>query len=318
MGAMRMIFRSPSTAATTRLFFAQLPVGLLALAVPLLAAACASDGGSTGCSFGAIESCACGDGSVSHRVCTDKSAWSPCACAEPDAGPQPDVREDGAPHTDIVDIQVDVQVDVSAELGSEDELLSELDGSEALDGSSLPDTDIAEELACTPSCGGRECGDDGCGGSCGVCACGHDCVAHACVFTACDGRACGKDSAGCGVFCGGCYAFAGSNCKETGATSACACQSDCQGRSCGDDGCGGSCGSCAVGLCNADGNCSPNCVPDCGGKACGAAPCEAFCGVCPFGSTCSWDNTCVECLGNADCDVDEICEEEICKLMTTF
>ncbi len=54
-------------------------------------------------------------------------------------------------------------------------------------------------IACTPSCAGRRCGDDGCGGSCGFCAAGETCAAHDCtqatlqacpVLVACLNEAC--------------------------------------------------------------------------------------------------------------------------------
>jgi len=69
---------------------------------------------------------------------------------------------------------------------------------------------------CAPSCGGKECGDDGCGGACGDCQGPQDgCMAGACV-----------------------------------------CQPACEEDSCADDGCGGSCGPCGEdGTCQ-DGKCS--------------------------------------------------------------
>ena len=58
--------------------------------------------------------------------------------------------------------------------------------------------------ACTPSCAGKSCGNDGCGGSCGACPSdgGTDAgVADACV-PSCAGKTCGDD--GCGGSCGTC------------------------------------------------------------------------------------------------------------------
>jgi hypothetical protein len=53
----------------------------------------------------------------------------------------------------------------------------------------------------------------------------------------------------------------------------------CLGRTCGDDGCGGSCGTCANGTtCSADGSCVGACVPSCTGKACGES--DGCGGVC--------------------------------------
>jgi len=61
------------------------------------------------------------------------------------------------------------------------------------------------------------------------------------------------------------------------------CTPECTGKTCGDDGCGGSCGTCydqrgAVdpGLCRQD-TC---CTPQCAGKTCGDNGCGGVCGVC--------------------------------------
>ena len=62
------------------------------------------------------------------------------------------------------------------------------------------------------------------------------------------------------------------------------CLPECDGRQCGDDGCGGSCGTCfdfggavADGLCREDGTC---CAQDCEGKLCGDDGCGGTCGKC--------------------------------------
>ena len=62
----------------------------------------------------------------------------------------------------------------------------------------------------------------------------------------------------------------------------------CKTAECGDDGCGGSCGTCPTSLpvCEA-GICVAACEPDCAGKACGEDGCGSLCGVCPAeGATC--------------------------------
>ena len=67
------------------------------------------------------------------------------------------------------------------------------------------------------------------------------------------------------------------------------CTPDCNGKACGDDGCGGSCGSCAgAELCNGLGTCyDPNqCTPDCAGKECGDDGCGGGCGSCTAPATC--------------------------------
>ncbi len=66
----------------------------------------------------------------------------------------------------------------------------------------------------------------------------------------------------------------------------CDCEPDCQGKECGNDGCGGSCGQCVGGeFCDSDGSCS-EC--SCGEKECGQNQCGASCGSCPPGTFCLW------------------------------
>jgi len=72
------------------------------------------------------------------------------------------------------------------------------------------------------------------------------------------------------------------------------CTPACDGRTCGGDGCGGSCGACPSGeSCSAGGTCEPGaCVPQCSGKTCGADGCGGSCGTCAAGSTCNAKGTC--------------------------
>jgi len=183
--------------------------------------------------------------------------------------------------------------------------------------------------ACTPACGGRACGDDGCGGSCGSCGAGETCTAGACVAACtpdCAGRACGDD--GCGGSCGVCASGrmcdaagacvcatgrtdCGGSCVRTntnrnhcggcgiacGATEACTsgvcvCTPDCSGRACGDDGCGGSCGTCAGGrVCGAGGACAcSGGLTDCGGSCVDVRVDIANCGAC--GTSCAAGERC--------------------------
>lgn len=67
------------------------------------------------------------------------------------------------------------------------------------------------------------------------------------------------------------------------------CVPDCDGRDCGDDGCGGSCGACEDGSCLENGTC---CTPDCGDRKCGDNGCGGSCGSCLFGSVCQ-DGACI-------------------------
>ena len=114
------------------------------------------------------------------------------------------------------------------------------------------------------------------------------------------------------------------------------CVSDCLGKECGDDGCGGSCGTCEKGACSA-GQCASGsgCLvtdePGCGGCSCEACVCEMDGWCCEF----NWDEFCVgECqdfcggcdsvlnCGDGQCQIGEDCnscaadcaclEEELC------
>ncbi len=210
---------------------------------------------------------------------------------------------------------------------------------------------------CTGNCTGKECGDDGCGNSCGACSAGEvcngsnqcvddqndvgdtgggDCTAPAydstvayvkdykvshnnkeytCVYvTGCpagyappfagiwdSGTTCatctascdGKQcgSNGCGGSCGSCSS--GETCDGSGLCVT-SCIPQCDGKSCGDDGCGGSCGACPSGqTCNSSGQCVSSCTPNCTGKECGSNGCGGTCGSCGAGETCDTTGTCV-------------------------
>ncbi len=140
-------------------------------------------------------------------------------------------------------------------------------------------------VACTPSCDGAVCGDDGCGGSCGSCPSGFGCTGGECIpgcTPSCADRECGDD--GCGGSCGSC-SF-GEACSFGSCVSSCT--PSCSGRECGDDGCGGSCGSCFGGeTCNSFGECVSSCTPFCSGLECGDDGCGGSCGSCFGGETCS-------------------------------
>ncbi|MGB0590547.1 MAG: hypothetical protein ACPGU1_12795 [Myxococcota bacterium] len=73
------------------------------------------------------------------------------------------------------------------------------------------------------------------------------------------------------------------------------CTADCEGKTCGDDGCGGSCGECAEGEgCGDDGTCAAaECAPNCDGVTCGDDGCGGSCGECAEGEACGDDGACV-------------------------
>ena len=145
------------------------------------------------------------------------------------------------------------------------------------------------EGSCTPSCAGKDCGSDGCGGTCGGCPSGQSCdAAGHCVTVA----------AGCGnlTYEGKCDAndvvvswceggqVKTQDCSQYGAGFQCAwdaanayywclqgCTPACTGKTCGPDGCGGSCGSCPAGqACGAGGQCGS-------GGACGGVTAAGIC-----------------------------------------
>ncbi len=111
-----------------------------------------------------------------------------------------------------------------------------------------------------PNCVGRRCGPDGCGGQCGFCPTGWSCGPTG---------ACESEDGGCGGIpaTGECVSGTAWSCadgvpeREHCAYGACAldpaagaarcaevpCLPSCFGRTCGDDGCGGSCGTCPDG-----------------------------------------------------------------------
>ncbi len=139
-------------------------------------------------------------------------------------------------------------------------------------------------------CIGLDCNDndpctiDSCGSPGG---CSHDPV-NCAPGTQCVNGSCiclsdcvGKTcgSDGCGGSCGTCGA--GESCNGGN----CSCDLDCVGKTCGDDGCGGSCGTCGPGESCNGGNCS--CDLDCVGKTCGDDGCGGSCGTCEAGQICS-------------------------------
>ncbi|MCB9553584.1 MAG: chitobiase/beta-hexosaminidase C-terminal domain-containing protein [Myxococcales bacterium] len=167
--------------------------------------------------------------------------------------------------------------------------------------------------ACLADCDDRICGDDGCGGACGVCvdgACDADgrCgpPPAACGDGTCDpGEDCGTCPADCGACCGDGRCRGGESCATCPADCACpegdvcdiparacvpaACEPACQGRICGPDGCGGTCGACDPGeLCDPDrGRCALPCAPQCNGRDCGDDGCGGTCGACDDGDVCT-------------------------------
>ncbi len=83
---------------------------------------------------------------------------------------------------------------------------------------------------------------------------------------------------GCGGSCGSCTY------PDTCIGGRCVCQPNCAGKQCGPDGCGGSCGSCTYPDTCENGRCV--CHPNCAGKQCGPDGCGGSCGSCTYPDTC--------------------------------
>ena len=123
-----------------------------------------------------------------------------------------------------------------------------------------------EDVACTPWCDGRLCGDDGCGGTCGECGSGHACSPD------------GDCVANCGFLC------LGIECGLRGA------QNDCD------------CGSCADGdVCNGVETCS-----SAGACVAGAPPGCADANPCTD-DACDSATGCVFSANHAACENDDVC-----------
>ena len=96
---------------------------------------------------------------------------------------------------------------------------------------------------------------------------------------------------GCGGLCGTCT---GQDICEDGQ---CVCQPSCSGKVCGDDGCGGLCGTCASNESCEEGGEVCVCQPSCSGKTCGSDGCGGSCG------SCSGQDSCVsgQCVCQPSC-----------------
>ncbi len=163
---------------------------------------------------------------------------------------------------------------------------------------------------CDPVCDGRNCGTDGCGGTCGtcddhfVCLHGHCSYVPYCGDGTCDLTAVYNED------CGSCLLDCPCGCGETCQGAVCEFTA-CDGRECGDDGCGGYCGSqfCEEHYGCSDGICVW--VPECGNEVCesdsgeGCATCLDDC-PCGCGENCQ-DNACIF----AACD-DRECGDDGC------
>ena len=208
----------------------------------------------------------------------------------------------------------------------------------------LPDECSGEgKCICQAQCEGKECGQDGCGGECGDCDDGKNCTSVWCEDGKCmseidsfscviadtcipsgtenpenpcekckpgsskvgwsaleDGTSCGADKA--------CYQGA---CCDYGA--------NCQGKDCGDDLCGGICGTCDENQVCQDGNCECAHVK-CGSVCCGPdQQCNQVLKQCCVLQTCDenevecgpMDNGCGVEIDCGKCQDDDLCDGEL-------
>ncbi len=86
----------------------------------------------------------------------------------------------------------------------------------------------------------------------------------------------------------------------------------CQGKECGDDGCGGSCGKCPpFHVCQVEGTCV--CVPSCQGSTCGDDGCGGECGQCAPGTKCLFGECKPGCDSDLECAAGDECVGGYCQ-----
>jgi hypothetical protein len=83
------------------------------------------------------------------------------------------------------------------------------------------------------------------------------------------------------------------------------CNLACAGKQCGNDGCGGVCGTCSFNQTCLDGQCKAACTPTCTGKLCGPDGCGGLCGTCGPGQACTdLGICCMPACGGRQCGSD--------------
>lgn len=100
------------------------------------------------------------------------------------------------------------------------------------------------------------------------------------------------------------------------------CVRQCDGKACGSDGCGGSCGDCSTGRQCQNGLCTATCTRDCTNRACGDDGCGGTCGMCLAEREICTQSQCV-CATSGGLGPGEICSsaaqccpysgEEVCN-----
>ena len=169
---------------------------------------------------------------------------------EPDAT-EPDTADPDATEPDATDPDATEPDATDPDATDPDATEPDVSEPDAVDpDATQPDADVG----CTPDCSEKLCGDDGCGGTCGDCQAGtycsddQQCDQQVCPPEEkyCDGdvsKTCNEDGSGADP------EASTTNCPASllaciEATGVCGCAPNCEGKTCGDDGCDGVCGEC--------------------------------------------------------------------------
>ncbi len=121
----------------------------------------------------------------------------------------------------------------------------------------------------------------------------------------CTPQCAGRDCGddGCGGRCGSCFDAQGGVAPELCIEGVC-CHPQCVGRNCGDDGCGGTCGSCF----DAQGGVAPEL---CVGGVCQPPPCQPYCGTRNCGDD-GCGGSCGSCFNAQGALAPELCQNGTC------
>ena len=207
------------------------------------------------------EPCVKGYGPVG--VCVKIGDFAPAGCTTDLDAMQYDGHDwDARDFGDVPDSKLDPGIDVRHDQGTDPDSFMDIDlmlpTDANMDSVSADDgispMDSGPDI-CVPHCDGKNCGNDLCGGKCGTCLDGKQCVAGTCSCVAEATKGCCGDAVCWFDSCGtqgsvvaqctfGCVCEQDLPCFNPRCTD---CVAQCDGRFCGEDGCGGSCGTCEIG-----------------------------------------------------------------------
>jgi len=190
----------------------------------------------------------------------------------------------------------------------------------------------AQAGTCEPcTCEGKECGHDGCNNPCGTCPKGLACMVKEQRCVEPPSECVPKDTPGCpNCGCEACVCAELELCCVTEWDKFCVlecgdlcggpdcrryCFPECDGKVCGEDGCGGECGHCKEGEYCLNGLACVLC--SCEGKECGDDGCGNTCGTCGEGFDCNMGKCVpVGCAPRETGGCDGCpCESDVCKIL---